>query len=418
MITTNGGATWTVQPSGVNQDLFAVDFYAVDSGIAVGNNGVMLRTTNAGLTWTVVPPVTTANLRGISFSSPAVGTVVGLNGSVFRTTNTGLTWTALRGVVGQLYEVDFVNDTVGTVVGGAGLIMRTTDGGASWTQQASGTGVALLGVSFSDENHGTIVGNSGRIIRTTNGGATWVQQSAGTSVNLTSVQMITNSLGYVVGDGGTIRRTTNGGASWVPQASGTTAHLREVSFSDPMHGTVVGTGGTILRTTTGGQIIQVQRSYNVHEGWNLISVPLTVENFSKNVLYPTSSSDAYSFAPGAGYEIQNTLQNGPGYWLKFDANESIPMLGFERFRDTINVVEGWNIIGSISLPVPIASIVTIPAGIIDGSIYGYNNGYFTASTIDPGKGYWVKVTQSGKIILSAYTSPDGVPADPHKLTTE
>ena len=61
----------------------------------------------------------------------------------------------------------------GTAVGYNGTILRTTDGGETWNSQASGTTVALNGVSFTDENNGAIVGSSSGsavFLSTSNGG--------------------------------------------------------------------------------------------------------------------------------------------------------------------------------------------------------------------------------------------------------
>lgn len=58
-------------------------------------------------------------------------------------------------------------------------------------------------------------------------------------------------------------------------------------------------------------------------------------------------------------------------------------------------------IGSISSPVKTANITTNPPGLISSSYYRYNNGYYTADTIKPGSGYWVKVSSNGKLFLSS-----------------
>ncbi|MGA9115954.1 MAG: YCF48-related protein [Bacteroidota bacterium] len=404
LTTTDGGASWVAQPSGTATDLHGVDYYDTDSGIAVGNSGLMLRTTTGGRSWTVIPPVTTDNLRGISFADQLVGMVVGTAGTVLRSTNAGGTWIPLRGVAGTLYEVDFPDPQTGTVVGAQGAILKTTTGGVSWTPQTSGTTVTLLGVSFADSEHGIVVGHLGKILSTTNGGSTWTARPGGTLLNLTSVTMEGLQTAYAVGDSGLILKTTDGGTSWARQASGTTQTLNEVSFSDPLSGTIVGNGGTILRTTTGGGQGTVTRSYLFAAEWNLVSVPLSVADYRRGSLFPTAASLAFAYDPDAGYIARDTLRNGAGYWLKFDAPQSVNMTGAERLRDTLSVRAGWNIIGSVSGPVAVSQIQTLPAGIIGSMFYGFNGGYFEASVIEPGKGYWVKAEQNGSLILSVSPS--------------
>jgi len=64
------------------------------------------------------------------------------------------------------------------------------------------------------------------------------------------------------------------------------------------------------------------------------------------------------------------------------------------------VIEGWNLVGSISDPLAVNMISSNPGGIITSDFYEYQSGYSTTNTIQPGKGHWVKVNQSGELIFS------------------
>jgi hypothetical protein len=141
----------------------------------------------------------------------------------------------------------------------------------------------------------------------------------------------------------------------------------------------------------------------VRPKWNLISLPLLAANRSKASLFPTAGSAAYRFDRLSGYVASDTLLNGKGYWLKFDANENISISGSWSYLDTIALEPGWNMIGSISTPVAVSAIGASPAGITSSSFFFFSqgSGYTIADTIMPGMGYWVKANQSGKIILSA-----------------
>ncbi len=141
-----------------------------------------------------------------------------------------------------------------------------------------------------------------------------------------------------------------------------------------------------------------QVSVNINSGWNIISIPNTVANGNKSTLFPQATSSAFSFTQ-SGYGQNTTLVNGVGYWLKFPASDTLAISGTERLTDTVNVIAGWNMIGSISKSVPVTSITTIPNNIISSSVFGYNSGYATVTNIIPGKGYWLKTSSAGKIIL-------------------
>ena len=97
-------------------------------------------------------------------------------------------------------------------------------------------------------------------------------------------------------------------------------------------------------------------------GWNLISLPVNVPDSRKIIIFPDAVSLAYAYSNG--YVNKDTLFNGIGYWLKFSENGDIPLYGEDVYRDSCAVEQGWNIIGSVSLPVPVNMIMTEPNEII------------------------------------------------------
>ncbi len=134
-------------------------------------------------------------------------------------------------------------------------------------------------------------------------------------------------------------------------------------------------------------------------GWNILSVPVNVADRRKTVVFPTSTSNAFAYTP-IGYVNDDTLDYGVGYWLKFPSTQLLSLTGGTITSDTIDVIQGWNIIGSISTSVPVGSIIQIPGGIVASSYIGYGiTGYGSATSIDPMRGYWVKVNQNGKLVL-------------------
>jgi hypothetical protein len=141
--------------------------------------------------------------------------------------------------------------------------------------------------------------------------------------------------------------------------------------------------------------------------WNMVSVPLTVSDYTKTHLYPTAISNAFAFE--GSYVVKSTLANGIGYWLKFDGDQQVPVTGFVRTQDTIDVLEAWNLVGSISQSISTSQITSIPPGLITSEFFAYRGSYVASDTIEPGQACWVKVSQKGKLVLSssAEASPDG-----------
>ncbi len=149
-------------------------------------------------------------------------------------------------------------------------------------------------------------------------------------------------------------------------------------------------------------------SLTVAPGWNLLSLPGSVTDGRRAVLFPSAISSAYIFSSSSGYQPRDTLQNGIGFWLKFNGPDTILITCDAVAGDTIEVQAGWNIIGAISSPVNIESIITNPPGIVASDFFEYvpGAGYQQADTLYPGVGYWVKASQSGTAVLR---SPGGLP---------
>jgi hypothetical protein len=137
----------------------------------------------------------------------------------------------------------------------------------------------------------------------------------------------------------------------------------------------------------------------VHSGWNLLSLPVVVQDGRKSVLFPTARSEAFIY--NGGYNKRDTLQAGIGYWLKFAQPETISIVGTHRFPETLAVNSRWNMIGSIDTKTPISRVTIIPSQNIISSYFAYvpGRGYIEVDTLESGKGYWVKAQGIGKLIL-------------------
>ncbi len=134
-------------------------------------------------------------------------------------------------------------------------------------------------------------------------------------------------------------------------------------------------------------------------GWNLVSVPLKPLDNHASVIFPEVTGSVFTYSHG--YVQADTLTMGKGYWVKYPVGTVIHHVGNLIQIDTIIVTPGWNLTGSISVPVEVNSIVSIPTGIITSQFYGYENGYSVKDTLFPAKGYWVKASTSGKLILQS-----------------
>jgi|GEM_PF-3165735 len=145
-------------------------------------------------------------------------------------------------------------------------------------------------------------------------------------------------------------------------------------------------------------LAQVTVQAQVQQKWNIVSVPVQTVSTLKSFLYPTSVSNAFYFQ--GSYISNDTMQTGRGYWLKFNDAQTVSLTGFPISTLTIDVQSGWNMIGSLTEAVPVATITSNPPGMVTGQIFGYNSQYSPTDTLYPGMGYWVKTQQAGQLMLN------------------
>ncbi len=144
-------------------------------------------------------------------------------------------------------------------------------------------------------------------------------------------------------------------------------------------------------------LISIHINHEMNSGWNLISIPAQVPDSRKLSLFPHSVSNAFSYKNG--YVVEDTLRCGSGYWLKFISDTSTSIFGIPLAQETLLVKKGWNLVGSISIPFSVQSVISMPNGNISSAWFGFNNGYVSADTLKPFNGYWVKADTTGMVIL-------------------
>ncbi|MBI3765555.1 MAG: carboxypeptidase regulatory-like domain-containing protein [Ignavibacteriales bacterium] len=181
----------------------------------------------------------------------------------------------------------------------------------------------------------------------------------------------------------------------------------KTTASTPVSVTYV--NNTPTMTTVNAQLSDASGSgplgtMNVHASWNLVSLPVTVTDASKSSVFPMAISAAFRYVPGSGYQTSSILDYGAGYWVKFPAAQAFSISGTARTNQSITVSADWNLIGSLSSSIATTAITSTPPGIIASKFFGYNGGYTLASSLEPGKGYWVKSSSAGTLTMNTGAS--------------
>jgi photosystem II stability/assembly factor-like uncharacterized protein len=334
LVSTNGGASWTLRNAGGSFNRKTIAEIAVDptnanivyvavagggvNGVG-GNNGVW-RSADGGATWTnttaaitTVQPWTSVRL---DLTTPttlyaAVGNIVGsaANG-IYKTTNSGGTWTLLAGAPN------------GTTAGRSVVAVSTSNSQVVYVS-ASGTGVA----------GSTAFGSLFKLERSDNGGTTWTDLTAGTPNYMGGqgwydTTLIVNpgnsSIVYAAGAAGTnsILRSTNSGVNWTNIATGAGGAGPHVDH----HASAFDAAGDFLDGDDGG-IYRYVSATNTWTQLNGSSAFLNTIQFQGIGLHPTNVNVALGGSQDNGTErytgtLSWTLvEGGDGGLVKFSKTD-------------------------------------------------------------------------------------------------
>ncbi|MCF8258884.1 MAG: hypothetical protein K9J06_15115, partial [Flavobacteriales bacterium] len=224
----SSGLNWNIDHDFLAPWMWSVDFGGDLTGVAVGNDGTVLRTANGGGTWDSIASGTVNHLRGVHFvDATTVLAVGGQSGAtpmqtIIRSTDGGIVWETLLDQAGpMLNELVFIDALTAVAVGVEGTVLRTVDGGNIWTPMVTPSQRDINAIHFSDALSGLAVGgqftnDSIRTIWTTSdGGATWTSVLDEPGGWLRDIDLVDGSTGYAVGDVSTVLKTTDGGQQWI-----------------------------------------------------------------------------------------------------------------------------------------------------------------------------------------------------------
>ena len=145
---------------------------------------------------------------------------------------------------------------------------------------------------------------------------------------------------------------------------------------------------------------QVEVSIPYSNGWNLVGLPLNQYELNYLELFPNAiEGTLYGFE--SNYISDVSLNPGNGYWLRFGESGNQQVMGEPIQYLTIDLDENWNLISGLSVPIPVEIISDESSIIVPGTIYGFDNSYFSAEYIIPGSGYWVRSLSDGQISLNS-----------------
>ena len=278
--TTDGGAHWQLQSTGITTRLNCVYFTDDQHGWAAGGStdpyvgttrGTLLRTRDGGRHWIAESGLLIPTIRRIGFFDKSRGWCISqpsalFPSGVFTTDDGGRSWGELPASQGQSWlAADFVDPLTGVLVGRRSAIASVRRRGIEPVPNNEPALRALRAVQVRGKQ-GFAVGDGGLVLATQDRGRSW-QTPSGELPNVLrqyfDLKAVCTSGTHVwaVGMPGTrVLHSPDAGATWTLQPTQHVLPLRAITFIDERHGWAAGDMGNILRTSDGGQSWHRQRS--------------------------------------------------------------------------------------------------------------------------------------------------------------
>ncbi len=160
-----------------------------------------------------------------------------------------------------------------------------------------------------------------------------------------------------------------------------------------------------MGATGGGGCIEFQYDFNIPE-WQLISLPLYCETFNIESLFPQVCDWLTLDTENLLFVKDDKTDSISGFWVKPEQAGSLIVPGVPIHTYSIQCETGWNLLGSVSEPVPVSQIQVEPAGAV-ADIWAWDPvrfAYTFTDVIEPGKAYWFAVQEHCEITISTQSS--------------
>jgi photosystem II stability/assembly factor-like uncharacterized protein len=258
-----------------NEDYYGTFVLDENNAWAVGNRGVVVHITDKGEKATLLPTGVEKALYDVSFTDAQNGLAIGQDGLIIKTSDGGKTWKQVKFEVPlqdwqksqpHVFAMSRGSDPNKVwAVGPVGMIIHSRDGGETWENLSLGRDVTLNGVAFANDTEGWTVGEFGTILHTKDGGRTWQEQK-----NVVNLPKYTRP---DLSEEDAIKQR-------IPQLYLEDLFLVAVAFRNPLEGYIAGETGILLRTDNGGET-WTRVPIN---GFNtMLSITLAADNQSSDV---------------------------------------------------------------------------------------------------------------------------------------
>jgi photosystem II stability/assembly factor-like uncharacterized protein len=271
---------------------------AGQSAYLLGKGGQLNVTTNGGATWSLEQTPTNANVVSGAFPTSGTGYLVTADRVLRKTTDGGNSWSSLDAAVTNRTQLAATSASTVMLVGPRG-IRRSTNGGRTFAKVAGrvalargrrGATVASLSLTAAAVHGSTAFawGLKGAY-ESTNRGVSWRAIALPRKTRLKQLSFVSPTTGYALDVAGDVLFTTNRGARWRKLANTGTTGISSISFSSVKR-------GLLALTVPGALPINVLSTTNGGRRWQ----PQVIDGSSMGVVLATPAVGYFAnISPGA-----------------------------------------------------------------------------------------------------------------------
>jgi len=143
-------------------------------------------------------------------------------------------------------------------------------------------------------------------------------------------------------------------------------------------------------------VLPCSLTLDLHAGWNMVSFPVIPTNTTFASIFTGKGYYQVLTWSGTSYTTPINVATGRGYWVLVLSETTLEIEGVPVDSYELDLPAGWSMIGSVY-----GSIVDAESVFPDyyQLLTWSGTSYVTATTIEPGKGYWALVLEPTHIIV-------------------
>ncbi|MCK5584986.1 hypothetical protein KAJ02_02835, partial [Candidatus Bipolaricaulota bacterium] len=140
------------------------------------------------------------------------------------------------------------------------------------------------------------------------------------------------------------------------------------------------------------QPVSTQVQFTLHPGWNMVSVPLLLDDDATGSIFPNAEA-IYTWNPVAkSYVMPATIEPGLAYWVAVIEETIVTVDGLPVTEHVSELTPGWHMLGSVQgTAADFSNPHDAPSGSVESLAYRWDpllKSYVQTVSLEEGAGYW------------------------------